>query len=321
MLYRPFFRETLRLTWERKSLWIFGIFAGLISTGGVIDVAVVSLQKVEKTQSLLSRFADASFIGYDLAASYIEQITRLGPQTVTILVIASTLAVLLIMVIATLSQGALLLGIRSKNALDPYTLRREAVKHFWPLLCIGLLNKIVTGVIITILTLPLWLISVSNASQHAVFFFTLTTLLIPLLIIVNIVYMFAMIDLVEKRAHPIDAIVSGIRLFSKQWLATFEYGLLLFFIIFGAGLLALAALMLLIVPYTFLFTAILLTGSLPLFLASHVLLGLLAIGILLAIGGAFVTYQYSAWYLFYRRGLHKVHGGRPFSKILRLAYR
>lgn len=321
MLYRPFFREALRLTWERKALWIFGIFAGLISTGGVIDVAMVSLQKVEKTQSLLSRFADSSFIGYDLAASYIEQIARLGPQTVTILVIASTIAILIIAVIATLSQGALLLGIRSKNTLDPYALRREAVKYFWPLFFIGLLNKIVTGVIITTLTLPLWLISVSNASQHAVLFFTLTILLIPLLVIIHIVYMFAMIDLVEKRAHPIDAIVNGIRLFSKQWLATFEYGLLLFFIIFGAGLLALSAMTLLMVPYTFLFTAILFTGSAPLLLASYALFGALVIGIFLAVGGAFVTYQYSAWYLFYRRGLHKVHGAKPFSKILRLAYR
>jgi len=61
-LYRPFLREAFAITWKRKSLWIFGIFAALISTGGVVDVVWRSLEKVGKTESLLENLADACWV-------------------------------------------------------------------------------------------------------------------------------------------------------------------------------------------------------------------------------------------------------------------
>src|SRR3989338_4394715 len=119
MLYRPFLREAWRLTWERKSLWIFGIFAALISTGGVVDVVWRALQKIQRAESLLENLADSSFMGYDVAASYIGQLATLGPQRTSFIIIVSTLMGILLVIIATLSQGALLLGIRHKAHQDP----------------------------------------------------------------------------------------------------------------------------------------------------------------------------------------------------------
>lgn len=321
MLYRPFLREAWCLTWERKSLWIFGIFAALISTGGVVDVVWRALEKVKRTESLLENLADASFIGYDVAASYIGQLAVLGPQRTSFIVIVITLTGILLVVIATLSQGALVLGIRTNEQKNPYDLRREACTHFWSLFVIGILNKVSMLLLVILMALPLLLISVSTNLGHGLLFIILMLLFIPITIILNIVYMFAIIDTVEEDAHPLDAIHTGIRLFGKQWLATFEYGIILFFAVFGAGILFLILLTLFLIPLSIIYTTTLFTGSFFLFLTLNVIAALFIFAVILTFGGACVTFQYSAWYRFYKRGLHKTHGEKVFSKILRLAHR
>ncbi|KKW33148.1 MAG: hypothetical protein UY76_C0008G0021 [Candidatus Uhrbacteria bacterium GW2011_GWA2_52_8d] len=317
-LYRPFLREAFVITWKRKSLWIFGIFAALISTGGIMDLVWRTLQKVERTESLLENLSSASFIGYRVAASYIGQLATLGPERSSMILIAITLMGILLVIIATLSQGALILGIRAKDPQNPYTLRTQAASSFWSLFLIGTLNKILMGILIGLMTLPLWLISLSTVPAHIVVFGILMCVFLPATIIVNIIYMFALIDIVETHAHPLDAIHTGWRLFTKQWLAIGEYGILLFILVLAGSVILLALLTLLLVPYSILFTVAVLTGSFPVFLLFNSISASLLIGMLLMFGGASVTFQYSAWYKFYQRGLHKTHGKKAFSKILRL---
>ena len=320
MLYRPFLREAWRLTWERKSLWIFGIFAALISTGGVVDVVWRTLEKVTRTESLLANLADTTFMGYDVAASYIGQLAVLGSQRTSFIVIALSLMGILLVILATLSQGALLLGIRAKESSAPHALRQEAGVHFWNFLLIGILYKLLMLLLTVLMVLPLLLVSVSTTLGHSLLFLALMMLFIPTTIVLNIIYMFALIDVVATDAHPLNAIHTGTRLFAKQWLATLEYGLILFLLIFGAGLLLLVALCLLLIPLSILYTATVLSGSSWFFLAFIVVATLLIFAIILIFGGACVTYQYSAWVAFYKHGLHRVHGKKVFSKILRLVH-
>ncbi|MBI4435090.1 hypothetical protein HY630_00295 [Candidatus Uhrbacteria bacterium] len=318
MLYRPFLRDAWRLTWERKSLWIFGIFAALISTGGVVDVVWRALEKVQRTESLLENLADSSFMGYDVAASYIGQLATLGPERTSFIVIVSTLMGILLVIIATLSQGALLLGIRHKAHQDPYALRQQAGRHFWSLFLVGLLNKLLILLLVVLMTLPLLLISLSTSLGHGILFFLLMLVFIPASIIVNIIYMFSLIDIVEADSHPLGAIHTAARLFAKQWLATFEYGVIIFFAVFGAGLLFLILISLLVVPLSVVYATALLSGSFSLYLAFNIVSVCLLFALLLTFIGACVTFQYSAWFHFYKHGLHKTHGKKHFSKLMRL---
>ena len=176
-------------------------------------------------------------------------------------------------------------------------------------------------ILVVLMTLPLLLVSLSTNLGHSLLFLALMLLFIPATIILNIVYMFALIDVVETDAHPLSAIHTGLRLFAKQWLATLEYGIILFLLVFGAGLLLLIGVSLLLVPLSIVYAATLLTGSFSFFLAFNVVAALLVFAIILTFGGACVTFQYSAWYHFYKHGLHKVHGKKVFSKILRLVKR
>lgn len=320
MLYRPFLRDAFDVTWKRKSLWIFGIFAALISTGGVVDMVWRTLEKVGKTESMLENLMDVSFIGYNVAASYIHQLAILGPERTSFIVIFATLMGILLVIMATLSQGALVLGIRAKTPQDPYELRCEAGSHFWSLFLVGVLNKLATLLLIVLMTLPLLLINLSTSLDHVLIFLLLTLLFLPATIMVNIIYMFALIDIIEKRAHPLNAIHTGIRLFAKQWLATFEYGIILFFVVLGAGIVFLMLLSLLVIPFSILYTASVLTSSFSIFLTFNIVSVFVLFALILTFGGACVTFQYSAWYNFYKHGLHKTHGKKTFSKILRLVH-
>jgi hypothetical protein len=145
-------------------------------------------------------------------------------------------------------------------------------------------------------------------------------LFVPLTIIVNIIYMFALIDVVETGAHPLDAIHTSTQLFARQWLATIEYGFILFVVVLGAGLVLLTAFTLLFIPLSGFYAAALLSGSFWVFLLFTILSACLFFAVFLTFVGACVTFQYSAWYHFYKHGLHKTHGKKTFSKIWRLVH-
>ncbi len=70
-IYRTLLREAFTHTWQRKSLWIFGIFAGLISTGGVIEVALSGIKQVTTGGAFLQQLLDQTFVGYAHASQII----------------------------------------------------------------------------------------------------------------------------------------------------------------------------------------------------------------------------------------------------------
>jgi hypothetical protein len=286
-----------------------------------MDVLLSSFKKVEQSGTLLTDLMNSSFIGYTLASQYMQQLQLLGPSRAMGIITFATLVGILLIVMAILSQGALILGLQGKTPRDPYALKHEASTHFWSLLTLAVLTKIMTLLLILLMTLPLFFFYLTTTTSSALLFFVLVSLFIPALTVVNIVYMFALIDVADGNRHPLDAIANGWKLFTRHWLATLEYGLVLFLLVFLVGLALIAALLVLTVPYALIFTTTLFTGSFTFFFVANTLFGLLIVAFILAFGGACVTFQYSAWHQFYLRGLHKTHGKKIFSKILRLASR
>ena len=113
MLYRPFLREAWRLTWEHKSLWILHLRgAHPRPAGGGRGVA--SVGKSHTNRITPREPGGRIFPGLRRRRS-IGQLAVLGPERTSFIVIVSTLTGILLIIIATLSQGALLLGIQTKT--------------------------------------------------------------------------------------------------------------------------------------------------------------------------------------------------------------
>ncbi len=320
-LYRLFLREAWRLTWQRKNLWVFGIFAALISTGGVMDLLFASLKKVEVAGSLFTDLAQSSFSGYKLAGTYIQQMTLLEPGRLTVVVTVAALTSILLVSAATIAQGALVLGLYARKPEHLFTLKMKAAEYFWPLLLIALLNKLASGLAVFLLAMLLFVLSLLPTMTSAGLFFLLALILIPAQIAIHIIYQFTLLGVIHHRLSPLSALAQACRLFTKHWLATLEYGLILFALVVLTLFAVVMIRPLRASPCAVLLSSTLLAGSVSLVLGVNLLLGIVFVGLLLTFVGATVTFQYSAWYEFYKHGLHRVHGKKIFSKILRLVNR
>lgn len=316
-LYRSILLEALRLTWKRKAVWVFGLFAGLISTGGVIDMALHSFERVVHQGTLFQQLIDESFAGYDLFARVIQFMYALGVGRTSWILSLCTLLVMGLIAAGVVGQISLLINSRSINPIHPFALSREARKHFWDVFVIDALTKLFSAVLIMITSLPfvLYLLEASTRSFWYVFFDTL--LFLPLIIIVNILSLLALIDCVDNGSRPLDAIHTALRLFKKQWVATFEFGLALFLSVLLLGIIGITLGGILMIPYAIVYTTTLLSGSASFFFVTNVVFGVCILGIILAFAGAIVTFQYTAWHRFYKRGMHKQHGKKHISKIAR----
>lgn len=316
-LFRTFLSDAWHLTWERKNLWVFGIFAAVISTGGVIDVVLTSLEKVQTTSNFFVDMLNSGYLAFGFMSAYIQQLMSIGSTSTAALITALVFAALLLFSVGVLSQGSLALGVKSKKRLDPHALRQSAADHFWALSLLAVLLFIVMGILLTLMSLALFYVQMHLTSASIVTYVILTTLLIAAVVIVNIIYMFAVLDVVHNDVHPLYALEQGWNLFRKQWLSSLEFGLLMFLIVSLVATALVFGIFLLMLPYAIIFTTTLLSGSYTFFLVVNILYGLGILLFSLLIGGAIVTFQYSAWYQFYKRALHKTHGKKHFSHILK----
>lgn len=316
-IYRSILKEAFELTWKRKSLWVFGLFAGLISTGGVVDMALRSLQRVKNQGAFLEQLIDRSFIGYNLFASYLQQLYLLGSTRVSWIITACTLVVLGLIIAGILSQIALILSSASPTDLHPHHLRKRALEHFWSVFTIDLVTKVFSIILTGLTSLP-FLFFFLNTSPYSFWIVFLQTLVfLPLIVVLNIISIIAIIDGVDRKTNPLEALSTAMCLFKRQWVATLEFGLILFLLVLLGGISLIVLSGILLIPYALVYTAALLTGSLSFFFIANTLFGLCFVILVFFFAGAIITFHYTAWHRFYKRAMHKQHGSKVFSKILR----
>ncbi len=316
-IYRSLLREAFSVMWHRKSLWIFGIFAGLISTGGVVDVAISGMKRATETGSLLTNLLDRTFIGYAYVSEFITYLIPISSSQVTPLITVGTLVCVALLVCGVISQAALIHAAGNPNR-HPHEIRRHVLKHFWNVFLIDLTTKILYLVMTTLLILPVILFTQNNGNFASTILFFHFLIFIPAVIILRIISLLALVDTVETKSSALNSIYSALRIFRKQWLATLEFGFLLFLILSISVFGLLAVIILLSIPFGYINSVVLLIGSPLLFFSMNIITGLLMITLILTFGGALVTFQYSAWRFFYKRATHSIHGAKLFSKLWRI---
>lgn len=308
MVYRPILRDAWKATWQHKSLWIFGIFAGLISTGGVVDVVFSGLQKATSTSSLLTQLLDRTFIGYAYASEFILYISRVNPTQVVAFITVGTIVSIGLIVCGVISQAALIHGSGHTNK-HPHEIRKHVIPHFWDVFFVDVTTKIIFFILTALLTLAFF---------SSTLFWLHLYIFIPTVVILYILSILALCDVVESKSHALNAFETALKIFKTQWLATIEFGFLLFFILLIAIFVFLAALILLSIPFSLINTIVLIIGSPILFFIVNTLSALFVLALVLSFGGALVTFQYSSWRFFYKRAVHKSYGTKLFSKLWRM---
>jgi hypothetical protein len=319
VIYRKLLREAWSISWHRKKLWIFGIFASILASGGIYEVLTRTITRVEKGGTTVENILSGTVYGNELIGQYFSHLMTLDETRTLITLTLITLLFIFLIVASLISQAALVAGINEKEYKCTKQTRKEVLGHTWDMFVINVVNKILSFVLAGITSLALGLFLLQTTIYNAMLFFGVFLIFIPITIIINIVTLMATIDVVLKRRHAIGALHEGWKIFKRHWLAALELGLVLFFIVLLLGLLTMLASLILTVPVWMLLMGILLAGQPFVYALVAIFSVLLFLGILLAYAGFAATFQYAAWVKFYKRATHSIHGKRFIAKLLRLS--
>jgi hypothetical protein len=316
--YRNLLSHAWNMTKERKILWIFGLFAAIMSTGGVLDVVLRNFGKNPDNVGLFQEILDGSFIGYDFLVQYLAQVRFLGPERASITLALMIFLLFCILITSVLSQSALVKGLISRKSLSFRNAIKKGRTSFWHVLGIDLLAKITTFLLVTLTSLTFILATTQMNAATILLHIFLFLLFVPAVIIVNIIASLAVVESVEHNVHALDAIHNAWKVFSRHTLVTFELGLILFIIIFIAGLVGITFLIFLSIPLTLLSVLTLLTGAPILFILVKVVSVMIYLFLFFTFAGAAVTFQYAAWVRFWDMSRKKTHVRKIIPKLHRL---
>lgn len=300
-IYRPLLREALRLTWERKSLWVFGLFAGLVTTGGVVDVAGVRVRQVTDARAFLQDALSGTFPFADAFGAWVRQVQLLDPSRVTATLTIALLLAIALVATAVLSQAALIRGLACKQDRPFHHGLREGLPSFWKLLALDLAGKALQGILVGLTALVLALLLARGTRADALLYLVTFLACFPLAVAGNLVMTLAAIDLVREGRGACHAFLHALGRFAGHWVNCLELGIVSFLVVLALWIAAGAAVAALAIPYAALIGLSLAIASTTLFWLGSALFAVCAGALTLAFTGASVTFQHAVWIAFMDR--------------------
>jgi len=304
-LYRNILKQAVKITWRHKYLWFLGLFASLIGSNVGDQILVYGLDgSVSKNLFVtISRFKSTGIFNFNIFI-FIEQLFKNDPiATLILLLITLIILILFVLIIwlAIISQiglvknSAQIISPRNKQS-EVYGIKNNAIngmQHFWSVLGINLVSKIMVFFILFLSSLPILIgmISKTGVSQSLKFnllCIILFTLCSVAAIIISFIAKYAIAYIVLKQAALIKSIKQAFGLFISNWLISVEMAFILFFINFMAGVSIMFIMFLLF--GSFFFTSMF-AGS-----GWIMLIGIfLLLFIIIIFGSALTTFQITAW--------------------------
>ncbi len=299
--YRALLQQAWKITWDYKTLWLFGVFASIAAASGSFEyqILVNNFQNgvLESSYYHLGMFLLIlkTIGGFILGLINLFSYNILDIiNTLTILIITGTIIASFVWLSIT-SQGALVLNakklIATKKKSENIDIKEsfaQGNKYFWQILGFNVLAKFAIAVILFLISLPLVFLA-SKASDLLSSLYTLAFIIfIPLAIAASLILKYAIAYLVLEDENFCSAFKKSWRLFIKNWLVSVEMGIILFLISFLVGIVLLALMSVFIFPY-FIFALDYGVGWLMITLA------LITFFLLLISSAILSTFQISAW--------------------------
>lgn len=303
--YRAIIKQALSVAWKHKYLWFFGLFAAILAGGGAWEYRLI-------TNNFGNNIVDGSF-------SHLNNITAMGDlcsafgaglanifqqgflsvlNALTIIII--TLALLAVGIwLAATSQAALVNDVKKinnakKKALDlsirgGLTVGKD---HFWAVLGLNILLKILLNIALFIVSFPLLFTLVSDSSFLFILYIVFFVIFIPLGTGLSLAIKYSIAARVLENKSFIASLEAGEKLFRKNWLVSLEMAVILFIINF------LASAVIFLVIFIFLLPLIVLGALLS---ASWIIVVaiLIAIAFVILAGSFLSTFQVATWTTLY----------------------
>ena len=300
--YRQAFKEAWCLTWHNKLLWILGLLSVLVGQLGINNfIGQLTVSNSPALQLILGIVRSVAHGTYSVTV-----------WSVWLLVIVVVLGAALVLVTVA-AQGALIGAVTAwyrHKKLDITAAWHKGVRHFWRLLLLNVVEKIVlAGLFFSIAYIGAGLNLDGYTSDMALFILSLAAALF-VAFVVTTVSVYAAGYIVEEELPWLQALARAWQLFHDHLLVSLELSLLLLLSALGIVLLVLMVSVWVLVPSVLFTVAAGFTGILALIGVGVVVTNIVFILFVVFVGAIYNTFVTSAWMYLFMKMHHEGVGSR-----------
>jgi len=326
-LYRPIVKRSWQIAKANPSLWLFGLFAIFVSSGGELEILLRALYNQQSSgiiEAFVTSFSQGWAEGSQMANagfwlnSWSFLLNNFGSAISVVAFLVAVLLVSIFFVWLTISsQIALIKNISLINKNKKSSLKEGfefSLDNFWPVFVIVVVLRLVIITLLAFLGWELWLLASAGLWGKALYALSFL-LFVGGVLLLSFLLKYQIFYVLLKKQKLAVAFKSGWQLFLKNWLISLEMALLMFIAYLAATILSTLAMTILtavpvvVIPYYF--------DSLPFILKVTVsfLAFVAMIATVLFISAYLATWQWTAWTLLFEK---LAGGGEEQSKLVRL---
>ncbi|MFZ4631939.1 MAG: hypothetical protein ACOYL8_01875 [Patescibacteria group bacterium] len=299
--YRSILKQAWSIVWNHKYLWFFGLFASLAIAGGSMEYQFI-------TQTFGQGIIDSSYQGLNTLLAINEfcqlvwfGIINLAGQNFLVIINAITILLLTLTLIAVFvwlaisSQAALVDNVKkilsSKKKISNLTVREGLTignTHFWSVLGLNILIKLLISFAFFIISLPLLFMVMSTNYAFVIAYTILFVIFVPVSVSLSLIIKYAISCRVLENKSLVQSMEKAYSIFKKNWLISLEIALILFIISFVSTALILIIAAIIFFPFLWLSLIFSLT-----WLSFLVLF--LCLVFIVTFGSILTTFQITVW--------------------------
>ncbi|MFA6131905.1 MAG: hypothetical protein WC702_02435 [Patescibacteria group bacterium] len=298
-IYRPLFLEAWKKSWHHKRLWVLGIFATIMASGGLFESIFGNWQTALKGREMLEQCINGTLPGYQWLVSYSRYLSMLEPRQQYTISAVVILLLLGLISLGALAQGAILVGGLEKHSLSFRELLKKSYHFFWRILGIDIIGKIGLALLFIITVAPVAFLNPLPYGWHQYPPIISLAVFLVGMIAVTTLQMLSLVGVVRKHLNISGAIHEAWDIFRFHVVVTLELGILLFITSFLATLVTMALLFILSIPLILLFVIATILGSAGFYLLSIFASIVIVVAIILLASGLLTTFQYTVWSLYF----------------------
>lgn len=317
-MYKDILKKAWHITWRHKYLWLFGIFATILSSAGASawDLFFTNTTRVldqpEFLQNLQSLYSSGTLgIIFENVSGNLSSFWTLSPELYILIIL-----MLALVAIAIMSQGALIHASSQNDDEAPSSIQENitvARQSFWRLTGLHVLFQLAIYGSLLIIGAPLLSLFLVQGSEitGVIFSFISYIILLPISIIIYFILLYASIYTVINKTSVWKSAVDAWHLFRQNWIVSLEFALILFVINIVIGFLLV---LLLALP------AVIIVQSQVAITTYSIWSLVLMLVVFLLVSGVLTTFQFASTVLFVKRiARQSNHGyiGRFFLKLFK----
>lgn len=308
-VYRPIFAKAIKILWQKKGLWLLGIFAGVLNTGAVLEVGFRIFTPVDGTESLSRIFVTNLIPGYDAIRLTLIQFTLIEPVRAVFTGLLLATFIVAIVYISVIAQAGIIEGTLTRKKLKTNELLEQSQQFFGRIFLIDIFAKIAIAALLAGSVIPLSLIG-TGLWENIIASYVVLILYAVLALVVSLLSILAAVSVVHGRHDLVESIEKAWLILRRHPIVILEIAIILFFaqilVLIGVALI----LLLLWVPYLIGFIAAVLTTTTVLTAIASLIYAAIAFAVIALASGILTAFQYIVWSLVYQ----KLHGRGLKSK-------